>query len=292
MPIKVTMQMQLITARTPDAPEQRLAYWSESHWRNSEDMLAVSTGVEAGLINAAGGALPSLLTARALLLPDQAQLTGYRLQQYTVGAAGEQPIGSYDTFSSLRTNDKGANCDTPQHGCLCSAGLVTQPKRIRFTFRALPDLMTDGAALSFSKDYRTAVKQYLNVLGNGYGTIVDQRVGANFVPQPISSVDNLGVVQLENAPIGLVVGGLVNVTQTTTTAGRRVSGKYQIASVDAGLWTVTLLGWDKGPTKKGKLRVFERVFAAYNPLDIDYQRAVSHKVGSKRSYRGRNTRRR
>lgn len=289
MPVKVTMQMQMQTLANATSPLTRVAEWTESHWLPVEDLPTAKGLVRNGILNPAGGLMNPLPRARALLLPDEASFIGFRLQKYEVGPAGELPVGTYDDVAMLLRNDKGETCDTPQHCCLCSAGLITQPRRIRFAFRALPNNRTDGGALAFGVDYRAAVRQYLQVLAAGYGTIVDQRVGANFAGQSVNNISALGIIALNNAPVGIVVGGMVKITQTTRTAtGRRTSGVFQVKAVDPVTFIVELHGWDKGATTGGTMRRFERVYAAYNPLDIDYQRATSRKVGSRRSYRGRN----
>lgn len=293
MPIKVTMRFQLVTITSTDAAEQRIATWGESHWLPIEDLAVASAAVLGGLPNAAGILMQPLLTARALLLPDEVNLFGFKLQKYDVGAAGELPSGNFEFVARLMRNSKSITCDTPQHACLCSAGLVAQPRQIRFAFRAVPDVFTDGGALSFSKDYRAAVREYLQVLANGYGTIVDQRVGVNFQPQSIAAITAGGEISLNNPLVGIAVGNMVKVTQSTrSTTGRRTGGVYRVTAFDGPLRTVTVDGWDKGACSGGKLRNFARVYAAYDSTQIDYQRASNRKVGSVRSYRGRNTPRR
>lgn len=287
MPCKVILSLKLDTVYNITTFRTRHAGWQERFYSPIDDPFEAARVVREGAGPPGGG----LLVKRAALLARQAYIDGFTCQSFvTMDGVGEVAVGNAISFEANQYGPPRTLTDYPQSALLVSLSLQGgAPQRIRFPIRGIPEEnIVTGEWDNTDRPYKTAVGAYLQEVAAGYGTYVDQLVGAAFSPRRVVGISTLGVLTYLGEAGPFNVDGLVKITRTTFASGRRGGGIYRIATVDGDARRMTLVGWPTVITTGGLVRNWTRVFARFALNSGVITRAMTKKTGGKRDYRGAN----
>jgi hypothetical protein len=243
--------------------------WSESHW----------SGVD---ITPSQNFIPNLATARAQLLPNEASVVGFRIENFTI--AGNKLIPGGTAGGRLLLPGVNANdLNLPQDALACSAGAIASPNTTRFNLRALPDSQLSRGEYQPTLAFKIALAAFLEILRTQSWGFVG-RVKSN-VSARVQAIAG-GIVTL-SANVGAVANqSYIRLNRVYDNAGNPVTGTYLVTLINglnytlAGLPAVTL------SRPSGTARVDELQYFSYGTLAP--QRAVSRKIGRPfEQYRGR-----
>ena len=274
MPFKYTMIMQLTTAPTiADAASAHIGGWSESHWRNDNPDPSANPFLD-------------LMQKRALLLPSQASVVGYRVGSYTLTGNKIYP-GTTSTgrvFLPGGVND----CDVPQMALQLNSG-SNGANSSRIVLRGLPDeLVKNGEYAPFS-GFRAALTRFITSLtANNWGFI------GRDLTQPAIRVLGVqgGVLTTDGSSVILPGADWVRFHKVVDTLGRPVTGAFFAASSPSANHFV-LTGFPTDVTVGPNGTVRRDIVARYNYTNITPGRVVVRKVGRPlEQYRGRRSKRR
>lgn len=300
MPVKATFMFNMATVPNDTSPRVRVADWTEGYICSADDIPAAKLFVR----NGAGVGARGLLFVRAAILPAAARIVDVQLQKWTAFPTGEQPVGGLDELGiSVPGNTKLTLQDAPQVALACNLGFnPPHRKRVVHHVCALPDNMVSSGEAKFTGAFRANVEDFFKELGEGYGTFIDDRTGGpEFVGQPLLGM-TVEKVAVGVAPVLFAaVGDLVKVKGTTDAGGRRRSGVFRVTALAAG---VPVLGdWPYGSTEGGTIFKWRRLYVGYKRdvapggpigglvVPTPFYKVNPRKVGSKKSYSGRNRRR-
>lgn len=273
MPTRYTMLFNLGTTpdiKTEAAPHQ--GGWSESFWQS-------------GAILPDDQKVKDLLNARRTMLPQQANIIGYRISNYTANGNKFVPTGTNAGKLLLRGSPV-LECDIPQMALMFfakSGGRNTS----KFNIAAIPDDQVAFGEYQPTPGFKTRVTQFCNLLtAGGWGFVGrDLTLGAQRV---ISIAAN--VVTMSALPTGAAVGEYLIFNHVIDSAKKAVKGSYLITAVSGA--TVTLAGFT-GQTvtaPSGTARVDKPAFIAFT--SVEPNRIKVRKVGRPfEPYRGRATKR-
>lgn len=287
MPVRITMKFKLNTIFNTTSFRTRHATWQERVYSALNDPYEAARIVQEGAGPPGGG----LLVKRAALLGRQAYIDGFTAQPFTVfEGVGEVATGNAISFGDSSYGPVGAVTDYPQSAILVSFGLQGgRGQRPRFPIRGVPEAQTiTGEWDNQDRPYKTAVMAYLQEVAIGYGTYVDETVGAAYSPRRIDSITAAGVVTYLGEAGPFNVDNLVKITRTTVVSGRRTGGVYRITAADGDARTFTI---DRTPgvsSTGGTARIWGRVFAGFASGSGVIVRAMTKKTGGVRDYRGQN----
>lgn len=302
MPVKCTFQFNMATLPNETSPRARVADWTEIFWAASDTIDAAKTLLRNG-IGAVGGI--GLWAARAGILPAAASIVDVQLQRYTVaaGSGGEVPLFGPDELGlSIPGNVKNALRDAPQMALALNLGFLGGvPRRITHHVRAIPDNQIQSGEAALTTQFKGSLQDVFNALSNGWGSYIDRRTGgAQYIGKKLLTVAANGQVNGITPITFAAVDSYVKVKQTKDATGVTRNGVFRVTALGAG--GVPILGdWPHGLCKGGIAFQFERVFASFarderatlTGLIIPQPvfRASVKKVGTRRSYLGRNRRR-
>lgn len=291
MPVKITLEFSQATLPNADSPRARVADWTESYWAGSDDIDTAFALARNGAV--AGG--EGILQARAALLPAAGAIVGVTGLRYTVpvGSGPELASGGVAEMQDARFvgNPILIQRDAPQMALMFSMGFTGHNKTIHPKLRGTPDNMVVSGEATFRElNYRLLVASFLDRLARGFGAVIDNRVaGPAFAGFLLNGVLANGQVQGVRPVTGIAVDDWVKVIRTTKADKTIVSGPFVVQSIGVGGEPI-LAGWNAGLTKGGRIFKWRRSFATFLRNEMVFQRAITYKVGSKRSYRGANHR--
>lgn len=249
--------------------------WSESHW--SYPSTAILPYIRA------------LALVRSPMLPSQASIIGYRIQNYTITGNKLFPVGSTSgglLYPGGYTNDM----NLPQDGVTLTASGVAVPNATRFTLRGLPDSQIANGEYQPSTAFATAMNTYCaRLVADGWGFI--GRVKTGLSARVLSIDQNTGAVTL-NGP----VGGQANVdflrlNRVYDEQGIPLKGAFLITAIAGNVYTCPELKGYAVSKASGTARIDALSFYSY--ASCQPQRAASRKIGRPfQGYRGRRSRQR
>lgn len=272
---RLTNIFQLTTA--PQVPTAAVAHtggWSESFW----------TALGPNAYNPLWG---TQQTKRALLLPAQAAIVGYRSALYNLTGNKILPLGTA-TGAQLKPGVSGILCDLPQVSLECSAGGAGVPNTSRLVLRGMPDTLMVGGEFAPPTFYLSYLTQFFNsLIGNNFGFI------GRDLTQPSFRVLSLaaGVLKADANLPAYSIGDYIRWHRVIDASGEPVIGTAIVTAVPAGASVTisdltTVISKPSGTFRKDALQYF-------NYSEIVYSRAVVKKIGRPlQGYRGRRSKRR
>jgi len=274
MPFKYTTILQLTTAPTiADAASAHIGGWSESHWRNDNP-------------DPAGGAFLNLMQKRAILLPAQAAIVGYRVGSYTLTGNKIYPAGT--STGRIFLPGGTIDCDVPQMALQLNSG-SNAANSSRIVLRGLPDdLVKNGEYAPFS-GYKNALTQFITSLRtNDWGFI-----GRDLTQPAIRVLGIAGGVLITDGSNAILPGAdWVRFNKVVDVNGKPVSGSFFVASSPSANHFV-LTGLDNTIVAGPNGTVRRDIVARFNYSNITPGRVVVRKVGRPlEQYRGRRSKRR
>jgi len=264
-----------ITTTPPDrsAAVPHSGGWSESHWRN-------------GTLAADSLDIPVLARARALLLPQQASIIGFRVALYDLTANKLTPRGT-STGKFLYPGSEGVQTGMPQKSLELSGKGLGEPNSNRMVLRGIPDVMVQQGEYTPTSAFSAKITRFTNVLTlQGWGFIGRDLAQATVRVTSIAG----GVVTLPAAGV-FAVGDYMIFRGVTDIDGNPVSGSYLItAAVDDITFTLQGLPAVTVSVASGTCRKDIVKFLLLS--DVTPHRAVVRKIGRPfESYRGRGSKR-
>lgn len=219
---------------------------------------------------------------RAIMLPNQARIVGYRVQQYTIDGNKLLPGGS----SAGRQNLPGSSnllTDLPQVSLQVSSSANGNPNTSRQMLRGMPDTIMKGGEYQPDTAFKTAFTNYANALkGNNFGFI-----GRDLSQDSVRVLSIAGNTIFHKAPpaTGLNRPDYIRLNRVYDDAGQPVTGTFEVVSV--GLDSVIVKNLNRTVTHaSGTYRRDQLVYMTY--LDLQPIRAMVKKVGRpSEQYRGR-----
>lgn len=253
---KYTFIYQMTT--NPTGPQsRRTGGWSESWYWSTPDASVTTT-----------------CNKRAALLPPQAAIVGYRVQQV------DPAVGKGRSFA-LNFPGQAPETDQPQAGLLITAGNAISQNVGRRVLRCFPDSWITGGELNTTgtgflaawNDFRQYMRNSWRIRGVVQTAAVSDIVGANNVT--IAGTDFVWFTTLE--PHGLVTGDVVRVSRVTATDNLPLGTKTYTVTDDS---TYTFQVRESRALPLGATGL-ARKYAIDYPLltDLEYSRVVTRKVG-------------
>lgn len=224
------------------------------------------------------------LPARALLLPDNCQVIGYRIQAVDPSGAAQSRALVINNSSVLGGVQ---SADIPQMAALIRLRSSDRNNVRSMRLAAIPDDQVKFGEFSPSIVYKAKLQIYLTRLATWRFRGQDL-TAARF---SVKSIDALGVVTM-NADILLAPGDFVNLTNIQLADGSLFSTRVKVDTfTNSKLWSIK--DWGRGIATSGYARKVTYVYPAI-VLDIDPAvRMVTRKVGRPfTGYRGRRSARR
>lgn len=265
MSVKVTFLFEMSTA-PQGGGRARVAGWTES-WIDQTNVLNGTAIVTAALAYA---------RARCLLLPPTSECIGVRLTDLDTKATRTAQ------FSVLGANRQ--TTDLPQMSLLLRINARGNPNHFSFYLRNVPDSLIVGGEYSpvaaGASGFTGALVQWWNLLATQYRF---RGKDATLPKFEIMTINASGVVELNEASSGIVVGGKVQIRRTQfddTCCGG--GGVYKVKAV-TDVENFQLAGWDGGNSHGGTVSLKSGIFAyqiAFPPSQNELVvRAVERKVG-------------
>ena len=274
MPLKFSALFALTTTPTNLAQAQpHSGGWSESIWDTANTPTDVLLSWE------------QLLDARAALLPINASIIGYRIQQYTISVNKFLPGGTSGAKLLLPGNELYTG-DLPQVSLMLSASSNNAQNTRRFTLRGMPDSFMVGGEFQPTAPYLARLTNYRTTLqqGNWYFPGRD-------LAQPERRVLSIAgnVVNVDNA-VGFVQGGYLRFHRCTADNGNVVEGSYPINLIVGTAITLGGLPATTLTKPSGTCRNDVAILVLINTVTAG--RAVVRKIGRPfELYRGRRSKR-
>ena len=256
----------------------RTGGWSEDHWD-----FAGTKAID-------GNSVGRLAQIRSFLLPKEASLTGWTLQQFTISGNKLLP-GRTATFKTTLPGPVVWTVNIPQDALQVSYATVGAPNTGRFTLRAFPDeLIQSGEYNGIQLGEVNLKALYDELTGNNqWGSLVRDLTQPTF--RVVSFNGTLGTLVTEAGsafPIGSYVI-LKRVRDQVT--GKPISGSFRVMQNNAAP-QYTLADTPNGAqANKGTCRIDQLVIRQYGTCATD--RIVSRKIGRpSEEYRGRRSKKR
>jgi hypothetical protein len=276
MPLRVSFLFQLTTDPEDVAVAQsHIAGWSESHW-DSIDSTPINSP-----------AYISLAQRRALMLPRQAAIIGWKQQKFTL-SKNKAIGGGVATFKQRFPGSLSLSANVPQDALMFSASIAGGPNAVRFNCRAVPDeAVVRGEFNNFP-----AYKQFMDLFR---ADLVTRNWGAlvRDLAQP-----SVRVKKILNNVITVEAGGgfaqddyviLRRVRDVVT--NEPISGSFLITLVAGN--DLTVVGLPAGATAEAVGFARKDVVRVANYTAVNFARVVTKKVGSPfERYRGRRSKQR
>jgi len=284
MPTRLSFIFQLTTQPADKTKAtNHTAGWSESFW----DLAGLPSN---------DPSISQLATARALLLPTQAAIIGYRLANYTISGNKLIPTGT-STSKRLWPGNAFLACDLPQIALEVSSKGPDGPNSSRSVLRGIPDVVMSFGEYQPDVTFDFNFKAWATIVAtkNWYFLGRDLTVPAapvsNIVPQAIVPPAPATWIINYPGPHGVVVGDYVRLNRCKDDAGNNIVGPFLVQSltvggiVVTGLPAGTVLTSPSGTIRKDVIRLFLI-------RTTDFSRAVVRKVGRPSAgYRGRQSKR-
>ena len=275
MPWRYTMIMQVTTAPTNFADASaHTGGWTESHWRNSQ-------------VAADSPQFRTLMMKRALMLPRQAAITGFRIASYQIVESSLAPLGA-STGKVRFPGNPSRETDLPQVALELS-GTSGGGNSNRFSARCVPDDVMVGGEYTPNSDYKGYVTQFGTALTNGGFGFMGRDLTAT--TSRIKSIEN-NIITPQDAFPANIGGTLLTFIGVKDVLGKAVVGNFRIvaAATAPAHWVLDGLPQGCVVENSGSVRVLTPIFAAYT--SISPARAVVRKVGRPfEQYRGRASKR-
>ena len=237
MPIKTTLLFQhLSNADYPLSSAHRIGGWSESWYYASS---TIQPAIDQLKGPTTPGISPPLLPSRAALLPSGSAILGVRLQ-------GVDPPGPSQVLAVNFPGPANEPADVPQMALLYRVPALGSNNIRRCTLRGIPDSKVTQGEANFDLNYLVALQQYFRALGSWQFRCRDLAQPAT----KILAVSSAGILVAET-PVTYAVGDMVRVLRTVNDKQRQVGGRFQVLSLGADNFTVTLRNWNLGLTSGG-----------------------------------------
>lgn len=273
MPSRLTFLFQLTTEPlSAQFARPHTAGWSESLWR-----LDQSTSVET---------ITQLAYARAVALPTQGSIIGYRQQVYTLDGNKLVPGGA-------RTGNLNApgrptqECDQPQVALeikLASAGKANIGKMV---LRGIPDNQASNGEYRPQAAFDLVISRWIALLTQTQC----QFLGRDLTMATQRVVSITGGVLTTGASLGAAVGDYVRLLRVRDTFGRPVTGVFRVTAVAGFAYTLAGLDPDIVVNAVGSAR--KDLLALFPITSGETGRIRVKKVGRPfEGYRGRASKRR
>ena len=289
MPMKVVIVFQEQSTAGSNADsigyvsQSRTGGWTEHVWYQSDNLAQLINDLKGP--NPGGGEQP-LLYARALCLPNNAQIVGVRIYQGGAGRGQYFPMGFKGSM--------GAN-DIPQMALLCAAISGGTNTVRRFTMRGVPDDQVNNGEFNPGPNFASNVNLYFSALTNFafLGSAIVTKTPIIQIQDAVNAPGNGLVTFGANNPYA--VGNYISINQTLDAVGIRRGGKFLVVSVGPMQQQITIENFPFAPTTGGYASMpSKQLFPFLNPPDnISVERVTTRRVGRPfGGYRGRRSRHR
>lgn len=252
--------------------------WSEGFWANFIAPLPPNNG-----------AFLNILQQRALMLPGQVSIAGWRVATYLVVGNRLQPGGSVTGKLNLPGNGN-YTLNLPQDGLELSMQANGVVNIARPILRALPDQVIVQGEYQPDAAFNQAIRSYINQLSvNSYG-FVGRDTSQQF--QRVNAVDATSITTASAIP-NVNVGSYIRLHRVIDDNGNPIRGTYQVLTLPTTGFRYTVLGLSGQVLSKpsGSCRLDLLNLYLYGPGTTG--RAVVKKIGRPfSSYRGRRSKRR
>jgi len=274
MPFRYTMLLQMTTDPADRAAASpHTGGWSESHWRND-------------LVPPTGSVFTDLLSKRALLLPKQSSIVGYRISTYTIAQAKLLP-GPVSTGRVLLPGSNLQQADVPQMALEMGAS-TNAANSSRFSLRGTPDNQVQFGEYQPDSFYKTKVTNFSNSLVDGGWALLgrDLTQGSYRVFSIIA-----GLLTVDPALVAFADLSYIRLRKVKDTSGNPVIGSFAVSAVVAA-GKYQLAGFDptivvgfSGTARRDLLNIFTYVNVAPSRITV-------RKIGRPfEQYRGRRSKR-
>lgn len=276
MPFRVSYLFGLTT--DPNFPQYALPHsagWSEGVWQN--DNVGLQLKIE------------NLAVARAALLPKNASIIGYRIQNYTISGLKLVP-GASNTVNQRWAGDPANPGDIPQMGFRVVLPTTNGLNKAVFTLRGIPKNQTKGGEMSTTGFYDLALKAWKNALVGGAWAMV----GRNLAAPSYNIVGIAGPIVTTAVPIAGVVENqtYLQLVRSYDVNGVAVRGTFLCTAKNDVTKQYTLQNLNVTAHASGLIRVATLAIVQIAPIENVSVRVVEKKVGRPfEAYRGRASRR-
>lgn len=273
MPQKISLIFSVTTNPTNlTAASARSGGWTESHWSQNTGPPLTYTQALAAL--------------RAPMLPTEASIVGYRVQNYNIQGNKLLPLGSASAnflFPGSLVND----LNLPQDGLQCSGTANASTNTTRFVLRAIPDSQIAFGEFQPTTAFRTLLQNYLlQLVSQSWGFVGRVKTGLS---ARVMSITTAGVITL-NGPVGGAAGiDFLRLNRVYDVNGDPIKGTFAITNIAGNVYTCA------GPIGRvvnvpsGSARIDAISFYPYGSAAIG--KAVSKKIGRpSNQYHGRRSR--
>jgi len=277
MPSRISLILQATTAPTDGtAAIPHTGGWTEGFW-------------QLGDIASDDPKIVRLATKRAILLPIEAAIVGYRIGLYTIVGNALMPRGT-SVGKQLFPGNGGYSLNLPQDALELSGKTADGPNSSRFMLRALPDGMVTAGEYQPTSTFKTAVTLMgQNLVADAWGW-----VGRNLTNSlaNILAYDEDTDSWVFGPGFTAVTGDFVRLIDATAN-GVNISGSYRVTAQPQGAASATLAGLSltaDTSNVSGKARTDSLRFLPFTV--ITPSRARVKKIGRPfESYRGRRSNR-
>jgi len=274
MPSRFTMLMQITTnpANRDDA-SPHTGGWSESFWGSNP-------------IVASDPTLITLMQKRAILLPAQGSIVGFRIGNYNITGNRLVPTGS-STGKVLYAGNGLRQSGLPQKSLSMTGVGHGVANCTRFTIRGIPDSQLINGEYQPDAGYKSAVTAFGNELSNAGWKFLGRDLTR--VSQSVQAIAG-NVVTLGGA-IGAVAGtDYLRFRRVYDDDGDPVTGAYLITAIAGNNYTLAGFPARTLTSPSGTARV--DAIALVDFFSVTPSRAVVRKIGRPfESYRGRQSKR-
>lgn len=275
MPYRYTLIMQVTTAPTNLVTSSaHSGGWTESHWHQS-------------VLTPESPQFRNLMMKRALMLPRQAAVTGYRISNYDIDVSALLPLGA-STGKVRFPGNPARNTDLPQVA-LELGGASGGGNSNRFSARCIPDDVMEFGEYQANDIFKGYVTQFCNALSGGGFGFMGRNLAAT-TSRIVSIEDNILTL---NDAFGVTIGKtLFTFIGVKDVLGKPVVGNFRVVAAATAPAHWVLAGLPQGTVvaNSGSVRVLEPQFCPYT--SVSPARAVARKVGRPfEQYRGRASKR-
>jgi hypothetical protein len=254
--------------------QPRSAGWSESHWNNST--LPINSPF-----------ITNLITRRAPLLPKQANITGVRVQQFTIAGNKLLP-GRSASASILLPGNNAYNANSPTDCMMAAFTANGTPNGGRFSMKCIPDEVVVQGEYNGDAAYNL-------LLANYYTRLIQDAWGfvGRDLTQPSSRV--LAVTLGGQVTLAANVGGaqgqdFLRFHRVKDENGVAVKGSFVANTIAGAVYTLGGYNGQIVTSPSGLARIDKLVYLNYGTITTS--RTVGRKVGRPFIlYRGRASRR-
>jgi hypothetical protein len=244
--------------------------WSESHW--SPNTLPADSGY-----------IRDWAQYRARLLPSEASIVGFRLENFSIVGNKLLPGGTAGGKFQY-PGVYGGDLNLPQDAISCAGASATSTNSAKFNLRCIPDSQIVNGEFQPGSGYLSALNAFLANLVNAVWGFIG-RVKSNPSAQ-VMGIASGGVVTLSANVGGAPGNGFLRLNRVYDTLGNPVKGTFPMTNVAGPVYTVSGLGATTVSKPSGTARLDGLSFYAYGTTSIG--RACSRKIGRPfEQYRGR-----